>query len=88
MLQRWLCRIGLHRFEADPSHKELLKETGVHVAFWSEAMQKGTKRCTCEGCDATLKVYRRGLCGIGGNAGPWKRLSTEREAAIDALPTL
>lgn len=82
------CLMGLHRLEEEPSHKELVKETGVHFAFWSEGVQKGVKKCLRPGCDKKVKVWRSGWVGSGGTGTRWKRLSKRQEKYIDSLPTM
>lgn len=82
------CRLGLHSWEKDPSQKDIVKGTGVHIAFWSEALQKATRCCTRESCQATQKVYRHGMCGVGVKDPDWKPMSDEQERRIDALPNV
>ncbi|MCC6404933.1 MAG: hypothetical protein IT405_00915 [Candidatus Yanofskybacteria bacterium] len=84
----FLCKLGWHDFEKEPSRKELIRDDGVDFAFWTRGVQKGIQRCTRAGCNAERKVYRTGWMGIGGTSGPWKRLGVRRERRIDALPTL
>ena len=88
MVKCALCRLGIHLFEKEPSQKELIKSTGLHVLFFSEGMQKGTRVCTRVGCGATQKVWRCGWVGVGGQGTPWKELTPEHEAYIDSLPVL
>ncbi|HEU5114244.1 MAG TPA: hypothetical protein VFT82_00585 [Candidatus Paceibacterota bacterium] len=83
-----LCLIGLHKWESDPSHKELIKETGIYLVFWSSGVQKGIRKCTRPGCAKTQKVMREGFVGVGGQAGKWKPLSPSRERHIDRLPVM
>ena len=83
-----LCKFGIHDWEKEPSHKELIKETGLHLVFFSEGIQKGVRKCTNPSCNATQKVYRTGWIGNGGEGGKWKKLDSEAEKRIDSLPTL
>lgn len=82
------CKYGWHAWEKDPSQKDIVKGTGVHLAFWSEALQKATRHCTRHGCKCSQKVYRHGLCGPGGSGSRWKRLRLAKEKQIDSLPNV
>ncbi len=83
------CRIGFHKWEKEPSHKELLRSTGMHFAFTSEAKQLGTKKCLREGCREVKQVYRFGFLSIGGgSASKWKNASPEIQKEISSLPVL
>lgn len=82
-----LCRLGLHAFESDPSEKELLRATGLNIVFWSEAIQRAARQCA-RGCGAKQRVYRVGLCGIGGTSGKWQKLDNETSQYIDSLKVL
>lgn len=79
----FLCSVGLHKFEKEPSLKEPIKMTGVHFAFWSEAVQKGVKKCLRDGCEATKKVWRLGIYGPGGMASEWETLDEKKERKKD-----
>jgi hypothetical protein len=83
-----LCRLGLHVFEEEPSHKELVKNEGVDLMFWTKGIQKGTRFCTRKSCKIKQGVYREGWVGTGGNADGWKNLRSDKEAYIDSLPVL
>lgn len=83
-----LCRWGHHKWEKEPSCREKIRETGRHLLFWSEGVQKAVRRCTRAGCAATQKVTRCGFVGAGGEAGLWRRLSPEEERHIDSLPVM
>jgi hypothetical protein len=80
--------ISYHTWEKEPSEKDIVKGTGVNVAFWSEAMQKGVKSCLVPGCKAKKKVWRHGFCGVGGISGKWKKMSDAQEKRIDRLPNV
>ncbi|MEK7647073.1 MAG: hypothetical protein AAB378_01695 [Patescibacteria group bacterium] len=84
----FLCSFGLHKFEKEPSVKELIKETGLDFVFWSEGVQKGVKNCRRDGCEVTKKVWRKGMVGSGGQAGRWKKLDERQELYIDSLPVM
>lgn len=90
VIARPLCKVGYHKPNQDvPKEKrELIKETGVHFAFSSEGIQKGTSSCIR--CGEELKVYRTGiLSGFGpSSAGKWKVLDLETEKYIDSLRVL
>lgn len=89
MLKKLLCWLDFHWFEKEPSVKTFIKATGVEMAFWSEGIQKGVKKCIRSGCSVEKKVYRMGWLGLGGGeSGRWKKLSSKKEAYIDSLPTL
>lgn len=75
----------VHRWD-EPHHKEFLKETGIHFAFFSEGIQKGSRRC--QECGEEQKVYRVGFLGIDGSGGEWQPLTAKMEEYIDSLPVL
>ena len=84
-----LCALGFHRWEKEPSTRELIRSTGFNVAFFSEGVQLGTRKCLRPGCRATQSVYRTGFVGIGkGTATKWKKASESKRQQIAALPAL
>lgn len=84
-----LCEIGLHKWEEEPSTKELLRSTGRHFAFSSEAKQIGAKKCLRKGCEAIKPVYRTGWLSVGGgNPSKWKKASPKTQKEISSLPVL
>jgi hypothetical protein len=83
-----LCRLGIHAWEKEPSHKEFFRSTGIHFFFFSTGVQKAVRKCTRHGCCATQKVTRSGIVGAGGHGSGWKKLSKSKEAHIDSLPVL
>jgi len=87
-MTRLFCRMGWHKWEKDPSHKELIKKTGSHFVFFSEGVQKGIRKCLRKGCVATQKVSRTGWVGNGGQSTRWKKLSPRKEKSIDSLPVM
>jgi len=83
-----LCRLGIHAFEEEPARRDLLKGTGIDFGFWSSAIQKAVKVCTRYGCEVQKKVYRSGMCGVGGVGDNWKKLTTKKEQYIDSIKSL
>ncbi len=87
MIYQLLCRLGFHKPSQEPHHREPLKDDGS-ILVWSFAVQKGLTKCVRSGCQAQIKVYRSGICGQGGDASSWRKLSAKQEAYIDSLPEL
>ena len=82
-LSSLFCKLGLHPWEKEPS-----RNTGVNVLFATSAIQAATRKCEGGDCHATQDVYREGFCGIGGQAGPWKKMDEETRQRIARLPVL
>lgn len=82
------CRCGLHAWEKDPSEKDLVRGTGVHMAMWSMGIQKGVRNCTRLSCTCRQKVYREGMVGAGVKEPKWKPMSARVEDRIDSLPNV
>lgn len=83
LLGRFLCFMGWHKLESQPSRKGQLKDIGPKLLFWSFTKQKGIRLCTREGCDTEKRVYRT---GISNSMGIWRKLSLKHEIEIDSLP--
>ncbi len=86
----FLCLIGLHSWEKDipEERRDVIRSTGVHVAFFSTGIQRAEQHCLR--CQKWRDVYRTGiLSGIGsGVTGKWQRLSKKLDAEIERLPIL
>jgi len=87
MFGKFLCQLGMHWFEEEPSEKERLKWTGARYALCNEAVRKGIKHCVRKDCKATRRVYRRGFFRNEFVGGTWRRLSPGIERYMDSLPT-
>ena len=91
MLGKLFCCLGLHEWEKEPSHKEIIKDTGINFAFSSAGLQKGQKRCLRLGCMTTLNVWREGFLSTAifpSSSGPWRKLGRKKEIEIDRLANL
>lgn len=89
MLGKIACSLGIHKWEKEPSHRELIKSLGINIIFWTLEIQKGVQRCTRAGCNCNRKVYRKGAVGAGGSEiHGWKRLGEKKEKEIDSLPVM
>ncbi len=84
----FLCKLGIHAFEKEPSRRDLVRHTGIDVLFVSSAIQRGVRKCLRHGCPAEQRVYRTGWCGAGGSTGRWKKMSPAKEQAICSYPIL
>ena len=82
---RFFCGLGLHRLEKEPSRRDVVKNTGIDVAFFTSGIQKAIKVCTRDGCAEQRKVWREGWCGVGGIGTRWRKLSSQKESYINSL---
>jgi hypothetical protein len=64
-LQGILCALGIHAWESEPRIKEQVRLVGPDILFWTWGRQDGTRFCTQ--CDASQRVERSGLVGMGSN---------------------
>jgi hypothetical protein len=83
---RLRCHLGWHRWEKEPSHKEMLRRSGPDILFWTFCVQVGIRQCL--DCDRERKVIREGMAGMGGHAGKWKRCSDRRYAEVIKRPPI
>lgn len=63
------CTFG-HDWEADPRQKDNIRLTGPDILFWTFGEQEGTQ--FCNRCNASRRVKRTGIMGVGGKANNWK----------------
>ena len=62
-----LCALGMHQWEDDPRIKEPVRLVGPDILFWTWGKQDGTRFCL--NCEASQRVERSGLVGMGGTGG-------------------
>lgn len=88
LLNRFLCAVGFHSFEKEPSRMDIVKTRGINFIFWTFGVQKALKVCTRKGCPAEKKVWRDGVCGAGGISSKWEKLNSQKETEIDRMSDL
>lgn len=71
-MKNLFCKLGWHKWEKNPSHKDYIKYT-FSMGLFSWGSQKGTRICE-RYCGASQKVKRSGRSGMfgGGASDDWR----------------
>jgi hypothetical protein len=68
-----LCKIGLHKFEEEPSIVGTVELTGIDWLFFTWGIQDGKRHCMRTNCHAGQIVHREGFVGYGCPNPKWRR---------------